>query len=323
MTFTPTHEPISVCVFTTITRVIWKNERVSNPNDHYGSDRTSQLRLLQQLELRILRCVVDICDSHCLTYYISGGTYLGAVRHQGFIPWDDDIDIALPREDYDTLMEILPRALPSPLTLATFERTPGYYRLWAKVQDPRVHVEVGGGSSIASEPCWIDIFPLDGAPRPGITRELWKLKMRFCELAWVLSRVDQSPSNRAGRSGLKQHLIQIGKTLHLNRFLDAGTWTRRRDRAIRSLPFASSDYCLNAVGAYTLGSIFHIETIYGDGAMYPFEGLSLHGPANFDAYLKQIYGDYLEPPQACNRNWHNTCLVLPKKHALPISPTSW
>lgn len=144
---------------------------------HVMNGRNSQLRLLQRLEFQMLTHVLAICEKHNLTYYISGGTFLGAVRHQGFIPWDDDVDLALPREDYEKLIAVLPDELPAPLQVSTFRNQRGYHRLWAKVSDPRLLIKNGEGSSLASEPCWIDVFPLDGAPPPGVRRTLWKGKL--------------------------------------------------------------------------------------------------------------------------------------------------
>lgn len=288
------------------------------PEPSTAASRASELRLLQRLELRILLAVIDICERHSLTYYISGGTYLGSVRHRGFIPWDDDVDMALPRPDYEKLMKILPNELPPSYELRTFETDSDCYRLWAKVRDRRVKVELPENKGRIIVPCWIDIFPLDGVPAPGLRREIWKNNLRFHELGWALSRINESPPTRVGRSRTKQLLIQIGNLVRVDRFLDARKWTQRRNRVIQSQPYAESEYCVNAVGRYTLRSIFHIKDVYGEGADYEFEGHTLRGPENYDAYLTQIYGNYRTPPDDDDRDWHQSRVVTKRKYSIGL-----
>lgn len=268
--------------------------------------RGMNLRVLQHLEKRILENVVNLCEENDLTYYISGGTYLGAVRHQGFIPWDDDIDIALPRDDYRNLLDILAASLPSPLKLVTYENTEGYNFLRAQVWDPRINVVLTNYSDKRTQPVWIDIFPLDGVPNPGLRRHIWKLKLRAVELLWGIARIDEASEVSAGRSVVRQKVLDLARASKITKLLDAKTWTRHRDDVLQQVSFADAEYCINAVGAYKFKSIFNRAEVYGSGSQYSFEGMSLNGPANFDFYLTQIYGAYLELPPVHARNWHGT-----------------
>ena len=104
------------------------------------------------------------CQTHGLTYYIWAGTMIGAVRHHGFIPWDDDIDIAMPREDYDRLIAHCREWLPEPLEMICAEDDSSYPLPFAKIQDAsttlieRKHMDYVGG-------IYIDVFPIDGVPK--------------------------------------------------------------------------------------------------------------------------------------------------------------
>lgn len=265
-----------------------------------------QLKTIQRLETNILKVVVAACERHGLTYFISGGTYLGAVRHGGFIPWDDDIDIALPRRDYERLLRVLPSELPDYYELATYETKVDYNYLCAQVWDKRVSITLTEYDEPVEQPIWIDLFPLDGAPAPGPRRKAWKAKLDYFELMWGLARIKESSNSHQGRSALKQATINVGHALKTDRLLDSKAWCRRRERALASHDFYESDYCINAVGAYKFKSIFSIKDVYGDGADYDFGGLKLNGPADYDAYLTQIYGDYMELPPEDKRNWHGT-----------------
>lgn len=268
-----------------------------------------QLRIIQRLEINIMKTVVDICQRHGLTYFISGGTYLGAVRHQGFIPWDDDIDLALPRRDYHALLCQLESELPDYYELVTYETRANYNFLRAQVWDKRVLISLTEYERPVTQPIWIDIFPLDGAPAPGFVRTLWKAKLNFFELMWGLARIQESSNTHQGRGGLKQAVITVGHKLRTDKHLDSKAWCRRRERALAKYDFYKSDYCLNAVGAYKFKSIFNIKDIYGNGRLYTFGELLLNGPANYDAYLSQIYGDWRALPPVESRNWHGTEMV--------------
>jgi lipopolysaccharide cholinephosphotransferase len=119
------------------------------------------IRPLQLHILKILQAVDKVCQEHNLRYYLWAGTMLGAVRHKGFIPWDDDMDIAMPRKDYDTLMAHAHEWLPKPFEAVCAETDPNYPGPFGKIQDAsttlieREHINYIGG-------LYIDVFPLDG-----------------------------------------------------------------------------------------------------------------------------------------------------------------
>lgn len=274
------------------------------------------LKILQRYEKAILQQVVDVCRKHGLTYYISGGTFLGAVRHEGFIPWDDDIDIALPREDYEKLVRVIHDELPAPYNADVFPDTSGYHYLKIQVRDPRVNVLMSAFPNHPKQACWIDIFPLDGVPHPGRRRKIWKAKLNFFELMWGLARLDQASTHAQGRSRGKSLVMNVGRALRIDRALNSDNWTQRRIRALQQYPFATSEYCFNGVGVYKFKSIFNKQEIYGEGKLYTFEDLELNGPVAYDLYLTQIYGDYMSLPPVENRNFHDLTVVHEKKFAV-------
>lgn len=281
-----------------------------------SGNRELDLRFMQHLELKMLDFLVASCEKHGLTYYISGGTFLGAVRHEGFIPWDDDVDVALPRDDYEKLLSILEHELPEHFELATYHTKEGYNFLRAQIWDRRVEVLLTEYEPAQTCPCWIDIFPLDGVPDEGAVRNLWKIKLSYYELMWGLARIGESSRRHQGRSRAKQLAIDFGQAVHLDKLLNSKRWCRRRDAALQRMPFADCDFCFNAIGAYKFGSIFNKKEIYGEGRLYEFCGRKYNGPANYDAYLTQIYGDYMSLPPVEKRNWHGTKLHRKKKYCI-------
>lgn len=130
------------------------------------------IRPLQLRILNILLALDRVCKEHNLRYYLWAGTMLGAIRHKGFIPWDDDLDIAMPRKDYDLLMKNAKDWMPEPFEVVSYETDAENYPLpFAKIQDgsttliERMHLSYLGG-------IYLDVFPLDGMPSSSLERRL-------------------------------------------------------------------------------------------------------------------------------------------------------
>ena len=135
---------------------------------------TDYLRQLQLVELDILKQFLEICEKHALTYYMLGGTLLGAVRHKGFIPWDDDIDIGMPRPDYEKFLKLATYDLKPPYQLHTLFQNRGEYNYYyARVENPETRVLRKMAIEDVHIPAWIDVFPLDGVPNDAHNRDKW------------------------------------------------------------------------------------------------------------------------------------------------------
>ena len=133
----------------------------------------NKLRQLQLCELEILDEFVRICEKYDLQYYLVGGTLLGAVRHQGFIPWDDDIDVAMPREDYDKFAVIAEKELSPKYFYQCPATDPYYFLTYAKIRKNGTEVyEERFKYSKFHKGVFIDIFPLDFCPKPGLVCHL-------------------------------------------------------------------------------------------------------------------------------------------------------
>ena len=127
------------------------------------------LRKVQLAQLEIYKQVFDIASRNHITVYLYAGSLLGAVRHKGFIPWDDDLDLMVPRADYDRLMGCLSEELPEQYWLQTYDTDPQYWQGFAKVRKKGTLYKEKDMSMLDDEKCgiWIDIFPLDYAKRGG------------------------------------------------------------------------------------------------------------------------------------------------------------
>ena len=157
----------------------------------------SQLKEVQQKELQILLEVDRICKRNGLTYYLIGGSALGAVRHGGFIPWDDDIDIAMPRDDYRKFLKLCSRELPAEYFLQTYTSQPDFPYPFAKVNlnnttfiENRLHkLNIHHG-------IFIDVFPLDGVPHRKMWQALEAKLVKFLRWAIIIRRLPFGLSTR-------------------------------------------------------------------------------------------------------------------------------
>ncbi len=252
------------------------------------------LRELQLTELSILKELLPIFEKNHIPYFALGGTMLGAVRHQGFVPWDDDIDIGVPREDYDRLLS-LEEELPPHLHFTSRQQDADYVYYFMRVVDERIKIRSTRSEVEETLPAWVDIFPLDGLPNTPLRRELHEKKILFSRAVFQLSRFENIVNTkRTNRPPLEKAVIWCAKTFRLEKLVSRDFGFRLVDRTLKQFPYEKSDYNVNAMGAYRLKEAFH-KDVFGEGALYPFEDIQICGAEDYDAYLTQLYGDWRTP----------------------------
>ena len=125
-----------------------------------------ELSKLQEAELDIFKEFIRICQENHLRYFICGGSFLGAIRHKGFIPWDDDIDVAMPRPDFEIFLQIAPRLLPEDLYLSTYKLGAEHITLVAMIINKHKDFVLNNAAKQVRTGAWVDILVIDGAPEP-------------------------------------------------------------------------------------------------------------------------------------------------------------
>lgn len=246
----------------------------------------SELRMLQLKMLNILKVVTDIADESKITYWLSGGTLLGAVRHQGFIPWDDDIDIELMYPDYLRLLNKLKTELPSDLYLQT-PTEKGYRLLFSKVRDrySTVIEEDDADNRYSEKGVFIDIFPEERSYR------------------WLKNSVDffYGRSFRRLKRGQPFKSIQYFIEYSLSLVLyPIGLFLKYLARTLCSLTKPDNVLHSYGIGNSTNHHISYILPV----SKIAFEGTEFSAPNNPDLYLRKQYGDYMDIPKKENRNTH-------------------
>ena len=253
-------------------------EDLSHYNPEGSTLRRAQLRMLE-----ILKVVDAICEKHGIEYTLDGGTLLGAVRHGGFIPWDDDIDINVRREDLAKLRKILPRELPSHLVYQDYFTDPYYPTLIAKVRER--------DSYMYEEPCtdklkekgiFIDIIPIEEIPNLK-----WKAKLDY----WY------------GHCLRGIHHYADTKDTILSCIVFPFAWaltvfTRFTNK------FRRIDQLAHVYGWYAYNGF--LKKDYYPIKRMSFEGFQVCVPNNPDAVLTALFGNYMQIPPEDKRMVHST-----------------
>lgn len=250
------------------------------------------LRQLQEIEIKLFQRLIKICESNSLQYYIIGGTLLGAVRHGGFIPWDDDIDIAMPRHDYKKLIQIMRNNRTPETEMRWYKENERIYYYPIKIVDARYKVRDARADSGYSNP-GIDILPLDGKPDNKVEATIFTLKMYWYRFLLGLHYIDNIRSMK--RPLYQWAIIKMAKLVKIGKLINP---TIVKDRIDSELSSHSIDNC-RIVGT-CMGAYFFHEFVpkeyFGNGTQIAFEGILARAPERIDVYLKHMYGDYMMLP---------------------------
>lgn len=264
------------------------------------------LETIQKIEFGILKYIRDVCDANGLRYYLAYGTLIGAVRHQGFIPWDDDMDIHMPRPDYMKFVEIVKRDPHPYYRLVSLETSDKYAYLWAKVIDKRTRL-VQDSPWIQKEDLgfFVDIFVLDGAGKTLKEAEATYEKA-FDIFKQYRRSVKKMFNKRESRSlTFARWIYHIPQRLLGNRY-----WMERHEKFCLQKAYDDCEY-VGALGAGTKKPSRNVwkKDCFGGGTNVVFCGELFRAPENWDEVLRSEYGDYMMlPPVEQRQSNHNFLL---------------
>lgn len=238
---------------------------------------------LKTIELNMLKEFIAICNKHNLRYFVLGGTCLGAIRHKGFIPWDDDIDVGMPRKDYNEFLRVAQGELSNGLFLQNGKTDPNFPLNFTKIRNSNTtFIESTMKNIDMNHGVYIDIFPLDGYKK-SIFR---KIKRKICG-----GKIGMVYGDRP-----KQTIKRKIKNLMINIFnKDYKTARDKLDAMYAKFDFDKSETVVNYCGAWGDKEIVP-RSVFGSGVEKDFEDLKVIAPENYDEYLTKMYGNYMEFP---------------------------
>ena len=272
-----------------------------------------KLSRLQEAELAIFKVFIDICTKEKLTWFICGGSFLGAIRHQGFIPWDDDIDVAMPRPDFEKFIKLAPKYLPDNLYLSTY-KLQEHFTLVAMIINKNKDFILNNSAKQVKTGAWIDILVIDGAPKPGIRRKVFAVKYMYYRMMNQFAHFNEVVNLNKKRPWYEKIAIKFAQITNIEEHLNRIKIGDNFHRLLKSNSYESSDEVATFMGAAKMNEILP-KTVYGTGTDYMFEGIKVKGPDKYDEYLSHFYGDYMTPPPIDQRNRHNVTIDTSSKNS--------
>lgn len=241
------------------------------------------IRILQRKIIGNLEAIDQVCREHGLRYYLWAGTMLGAVRHKGFIPWDDDMDICMPRPDYEQLIAHWREWLPEPYEVIAPETDPTYPYPFAKIEDASTTVLERPDFKFL-EGVYIDVFPIDGAPADEEERKSHFKRYKVWRHLLFLRGRDPFKHGHGPRSWFPWLLHKAWSLAELQ---------EKVKEYMTKYPYDESEYVCD----YDDGLKGVIEKrLLGTPQIYPFEDKQFLGVEHADEYLTNKYGNYMQLP---------------------------
>ena len=250
----------------------------------------------KQVQFEILKFVANFCERNNLRYFLAYGTLIGAVRHKGYIPWDDDIDVVMPRKDYNKLIEIFnqqndeaPYELISP-----YDDRSRY--AFIRITDNRT-IKVGRFLDYTKGALGvdIDIFPLDGQPdclKKHLSRHK---KLKFLERLMLYTVEDRK--QRKGYKKLVLFLVQA--------FFSKIALQKKIDKILSKIDFETSQYIGEDADLYTSAKNRYPRKYVDESVQVEFEGVQFRAPKYYHEVLTTLYGDYMKLPPEEQRIGHH------------------
>lgn len=254
---------------------------------------------LQKAELNLFCCFAEICKKLSLNYFLVCGSALGAARHGGFIPWDDDFDVGMYREDYNKFMELAPALIPDGIFLQTYKTDPAFPYVFAKLRNSNTTFVQSLMSNLdINHGIYIDIFPLDGYPeKHAEQRKLAIKKSHF--LRQLNCAFNVQPKTLRGRVSVSLFRL-LGCHKRTSKIL------AKYEAAISRYPLKDTAVVCNHGTWYGERDYIAAE-YYGMGSDAIFEGIPVRVPEQCDKYLSSLYGDWRTLPPVEKRKPSHDC----------------
>ncbi len=262
---------------------------------------------LQQTEFNILKEFVKVCEQLELTYYLVCGSALGAVKYRGFIPWDDDIDVALPREDYERFLELSPSLLPDWCFVQNYRTDKNFHLYGTKLRDSRTtYIETPCMKMDIHQGVFIDVFPLDEQHSdPSMEKVYKRLRKKTDDIRII--RLDYRRFTSREVFNPRNSYYILYKLFGL--YSDTSKYIGAFDNFASDGNSSGNGIWCNHANSSSPNE-FAPKEQYGKGVEATFEGLTVRVPERYDEYLTQKYGDWradLPPEQQVGHHDYEIC----------------
>lgn len=276
-----------------------------DPKRYYGFRTTKKLQKVKAIEIDLLKVFNEVCKKYGIKYMLWGGTLLGAIRHNGFIPWDDDIDVCLERKEFEKLIKVSKNEFRYPYFFQTYESDKKYFFGYARLRNSETTGIIKWNSDIEyNNGIYIDIFVMDGVAKNKII-----LKFQMLTLSFLYRIFDVYECDIHEKKGIKKIIYIIFKK----------TLCKVINKDVIACLFKKI-ITMNS-NSDILSGITHGEKIVKRDWCYKkdfecikyidFYGIKVPIPIDYDRILKRCYGNYMEfPPLRERGKWHNGIIIF-------------
>ena len=255
------------------------------------------IRQIQLTQLEILTEVDKICRKHDIKYFLAYGTLLGAVRHKGFIPWDDDIDIGMRREDYDKFLKIANKVLNEQYFCQSIYSETEYYLPFAKIRKNKSrYVEASAMHVDINQGVYIDVFPIDKIPDNLFTRFIHKVEF------YILFRITLAKNgiSRPDDKRILKRMIYWMLKIFSIPFKKRNVLFYMNQR-MKKFSKKKTQYITSMSSPYGYTKEIMPSSMFESVTEIEFEGQLFYAPSRPYEYLTRLYGDYMTPPPVDQR----------------------
>ena len=271
---------------------------------------TAKMKKIREAQLDILRVFKSFCEEHQLTYFLWSGTLLGAVRHQGFIPWDDDVDVAMPRKDYDRFLELAKAELPAPYALHTDENDPNALRggMCRMRNSDTMGAEYWELDHCCNWGIWIDILALDDVYEDEGKRREQLRKIAIYKRLCLIQTYGEGRPEFQGLPAWKKYAYRMIIKIEGRRGLLASY-----RKACMACPAGESAYIRPFTASFDANNYqVFFKKDFETTAKLPFEDMELAVPAGYERLLGMTMGKYMEYPPEEQRHPRHTGVFDPE-----------
>lgn len=263
---------------------------------------------IQELTVSLLKVFINICEEHNLCYYFMGGSLIGVLRHKGFIPWDDDIDVGMPRKDYDKFIKVVQYGNFDGYGICNRYTDKNWHFAMSQFIDLKSEIQIDLAETPRLAHIWIDVFPLDGLPSNKLAKWIRVKNVLFHRYLVQIAHIDTQVDVHRQRPLLEKIVLLLFKILPVGKLLNSNSILDHMEKILRKTDFSTAEYAANMLGRYREKEVVP-QKYFGTPKKGIFEDTYVNIPEMSHELQTSVYGDYMKLPPECQRETHNVKII--------------
>lgn len=273
-----------------------------------SENENGSIRQVQKMTLSLLKKFIQICEENQLRYYIAGGALIGAYRHNGFIPWDDDVDVIMPRKDYDSFVAIVMNGIPDGYDICNRYTDSNWHFAMSQFIDTESEVEIHLAEKPRHAHIWIDVFPIDGVPNNKFKRFIHIKRVMFYRYMIQIANLKTQVDAHRKRPWYEKAVLKVTRIIPIGVFINTAKTLDKMECILKKYDFDSCDYAGDLLGRYREKEVMPRE-VFGTAKLHGFEEIQVSVPENSEYFLRTIYGEYMKLPSKENQIAHGVKVI--------------